>query len=65
MQRFAALPEDRRHAIAGHLDEVVALLEAEDIEAAPLLAHGSANPVTNDLPVKAQSAAHGRRDNSA
>lgn len=65
VQRFAALPEERRHAIAGHLDEVVALLEAEDIEAAPLLAHGSAHPVTNDLPVNPQSTARGGRDNSA
>lgn len=52
--RFAALPAERREAIASHLDEVVALLEAEGIEAAPLLAHGSANPAVNDLPVEPQ-----------
>ncbi|MFW5969692.1 MAG: MarR family winged helix-turn-helix transcriptional regulator, partial [Halofilum sp. (in: g-proteobacteria)] len=63
--RFAALPTERREAIAGHLDDVVALLEAEDIEAAPLLAHGSANPVVNDLPVESQPATRRRGDRTA
>ncbi|MEF8833661.1 MAG: MarR family transcriptional regulator [Halofilum sp. (in: g-proteobacteria)] len=60
VRRFAALPAARRTAIAEHLDAVVALLEAEGIEAAPLLAHGSANPVVNDLPVEPQPAAQRR-----
>ena len=63
--RFAALPAHRREAIAGHLDEVVALLEAEGIEAAPLLAHGSANPAVNDLPVESQPATTRQDDRTA
>lgn len=63
--RFAALPAERREAIAGHLDEVVALLEAEGIEAAPLLAHGSANPAVNDLPVEPQPGTRRHGDRTA
>ncbi|WP_070989048.1 MarR family winged helix-turn-helix transcriptional regulator [Halofilum ochraceum] len=63
--RFATLPAERREAIADHLDEVVALLEAEGIEAAPLLAHGSANPDVNDLPVEPQPAARRRGGRTA
>lgn len=62
VERFAGLPEERREAIAGHLDEVVALLEAEGIEAAPLLARGSANPAVNDLPVEPQPATRRESD---
>ena len=65
VERLGALSRERREAIAGHLDEVVALLEAEDIEAAPLLAQGSANPAVNDLPVGPQPAPHRRNDRSA
>ena len=63
--RFAALPADRREAIAAHLDEVVTLLEAEGIEAAPLLARGSANPAVNDLPVEPQPAEQRHDDRTA
>lgn len=37
LERFDSLPRDRRHDVAEVLEEVVAMLEAEDIDAAPLL----------------------------
>lgn len=43
-QRLAALPAARQRGIAEALQEVVRLMEAEDIDAAPLLARGAANP---------------------
>lgn len=43
-RRLTGLPESRQRQIAKALNEVVKLLEAEDIEAAPLLARGAANP---------------------
>lgn len=43
LERLASLPAERRHAVADVLREVVALLEAEDIDAAPLLAAGAAH----------------------
>jgi len=49
-ERLARLPATRRESIAAALDEVVALLEAENIDAAPLLAHGAANPADPDHP---------------
>lgn len=65
VERFDALSAERRESIASHLDEVVALLEAEDIEAAPLLAHGSANATGSDLPVDARPPANAHRNRSA
>lgn len=62
VERFSGLPGERRKAIAAHLDEVVALLEAEGIEAAPLLARGSANPAVKDLPVEPQPATRRESD---
>jgi DNA-binding MarR family transcriptional regulator len=43
-RRLAALPVNRQRRIAKALEEVVKLLEAEDIDAAPLLARGAADP---------------------
>lgn len=42
-ERLSRLPAGRRETIAATLHEVVALLEAENIDAAPLLAHGAAD----------------------
>lgn len=42
-RRLAALPVARQRRIAKALEEVVKMLEAEDIDAAPLLARGAAN----------------------
>jgi DNA-binding MarR family transcriptional regulator len=42
-RRLADLPGARQRQIANALNEVVRLLEAEDIEAAPLLARGAAH----------------------
>lgn len=47
-QRLSALPPARQRRIAEALNEVVKLLEAENIDAAPLLAHGAANPAHAD-----------------
>lgn len=49
-ERLSRLPSGRRESIAAALDEVVALLEAGDIDAAPLLAHGAANPTDAEHP---------------
>lgn len=43
-RRLAALPSTRQRQIAKSLHEVVKMMEAEDIDAAPLLARGEANP---------------------
>lgn len=43
-RRLAALPVNRQRRISKTLEEVVRLLEAEDIDAAPLLARGAADP---------------------
>ena len=43
-RRLAELPASRQRHITRALNEVVRLLEADDIEAAPLLARGAANP---------------------
>jgi len=43
-QRLTELPATRQRQIARSLNDVVKLMEAEDIEAAPLLARGAANP---------------------
>lgn len=43
-RRLSELPLTRQRRIAGALHELVKLMEAEDIDAAPLLARGSANP---------------------
>ena len=55
-ERLAQVPAERRAAIASALGEVVALLEAEEIDAAPLLAHGAANPADVDPPPAPPSA---------
>lgn len=51
-RRLNDLPESRRSAIAEALRHVVELMEAEDIDAAPLLARGAANPALLDMPYK-------------
>lgn len=43
-RRMSALPANRQKRIARSLHEVVKMMEAEDIDAAPLLARGEANP---------------------
>ena len=45
-RRLIELPLSRQRQIARSLRDVVQLMEAEDIEAAPLLALGAANPET-------------------
>lgn len=60
-ERLAALPADRRRSIADALQNVVELLEAEGIEAAPLLARGSANPAVSDFPAEPTEPGHRRR----
>lgn len=47
-RRLTELTVARQRQIARSLDEVVRLMEAEDIEAAPLLARGAANPAHAD-----------------
>lgn len=64
-ERLAALPPERRRSIADALRAVVELLEAEGIEAAPLLARGSANPAVSDLPVAHSGRDHPRRSRSS
>lgn len=60
-ERLAQLPDRRRRSIAAALQDVVELLEAEGIDAAPLLARGSANPAVSDFPVEPPAHGHGRR----
>ena len=43
LERFESLPKERRHDVADVLEEVVAMLEAEDIDAAPLLSAEAAH----------------------
>lgn len=43
-RRLAEMPLSRQRLVARSLRDVVRMLEAEDIEAAPLLALGAANP---------------------
>lgn len=47
-KRLSALPDIRQRRIADALEEVVRLMEAQDIDAAPLLARGAANPAHAD-----------------
>lgn len=54
-KRLTELSRARQRQIARSLNEVVRLMEAEDIEAAPLLARGAANPAHADEPVDAPS----------
>lgn len=61
--RLNALPEQRRLAIAAALRQVVELMEAEDIDAAPLLARGAANPALLEMPYKRRKRG-GRREAS-
>lgn len=63
-ERFAQLSGRRRRSIAEALQEVVELLEAEGIDAAPLLARGSANPAVSDFPVEPAAHGHGHRTGS-
>lgn len=60
-QRLAALPPERRRTIADALHHVVELMEAEDIDAAPLLARGEANPHVVDMPIEPGGSRHRRR----
>lgn len=64
-RRLGALPEGRRMAIAKALQQVVELMEAEDIDAAPLLARGEANPDVFDLPPVDEDRPGGRRRRAA
>lgn len=50
-RRLTELPASRQRQIAKSLDDVVRLMEAEDIEAAPLLARGAANPAHAEAPM--------------
>lgn len=50
-RRLTDLPVARQRQIARSLSEVVRLMEAEDIEAAPLLARGAANPAHAEEPL--------------
>ncbi len=65
VERLGYLPRERQEAIAAHLDEVVGLLEADDIEAGPLLAQGSANPASTDLTPDPRTGNSDTRDRSA
>ena len=56
MQRLEALEPGERERIAVALERVVELMDAEDIDAAPLLASGAA---TASHPAPAASAAAG------
>lgn len=49
-RRLGELPAGRRAGIARALRQVVELMEAEDIDAAPLLARGAANPALLEAP---------------
>lgn len=60
-QRLIALPPAQRRAIADALHRVVELMEAEDIDAAPLLARGAANPDVVDIPIDAGGPGSRRR----
>lgn len=51
-QRLAALAPARQRVIADALHQVVELMEAENIDAAPLLARGEANPHVVDMPIE-------------
>lgn len=64
-RRLSALPEDRRETIARALRQVVELMEAEDIDAAPLLARGEANPDVLDMPAVGPDEPGGRRRRAA
>lgn len=55
-KRLTELSPARQRQIARSLNEVVRLMEAEDIEAAPLLARGAANPAHAEEPVVAPPA---------
>jgi len=61
-RRLTGLPASRQRQIARSLNEVVKLMEAEDIEAAPLLARGAANPGPSDEPMPAGTSGDDRRD---
>lgn len=54
-RRLTELTVARQRQIARSLDEVVRLMEAEDIEAAPLLARGAANPAHAEAPLNVAS----------
>ncbi len=60
-QRLGALPPARRRAISKALHQVVELMEAEDIDAAPLLARGEANPHVVDMPIEPGGSGSRRR----
>jgi DNA-binding MarR family transcriptional regulator len=53
-RRLAALSGSRQRQIARSLNDVVRLMEAEDIEAAPLLARGAANPAHGEQQVSTE-----------
>lgn len=52
-RRLTGLPASRQRQIAKSLNEVVRLMEAEDIDAAPLLARGAANLAHAEEPIAA------------
>jgi len=57
-QRLTEMPVSRQRKIASSLNDVVRMMEAEDIEAAPLLARGAANPAHADAPVAVPDSGH-------
>lgn len=54
-RRLSELPVSRQRQIDRSLNEVVRLMEAEDIEAAPILARGAANAAHADQPLSIPS----------
>lgn len=56
-RRLTELSASRQRQIARSLNEVVRLMEAEDIDAAPLLARGAANPAHAEEPAAAAAPA--------
>ena len=64
-RRLGELPEGQRRTIAKALHQVVELMEAEDIDAAPLLARGEANPDVLDMPPLDKDRSGGRRRRAA
>lgn len=55
LQRLMALPPRRQAQIAKSLDEVVTLMQARSIDAAPILERGSANPEVVSMAVPPQA----------
>lgn len=63
-QRLAELPEKRQVQIARALRDIVKMMEAEDIDAAPILARGDPNPDPNAHTTVIPTAKTGGHDQS-